>query len=213
MVSLAFILYFVYIINEAFEKVVIWKYESVGKKYDQKVKRSAFYTLTIIGFVVIVGFCSAVLHVIPSEDDHEIFFIMTWFEDNMLEWADFLSCFHRFSFLFVSFLMQAPSFQLTYLLKHVQYQIGILQILLKNIHQGYENLDELIFDEKFHKEIKNRLIMCCKRQALFLNKTNNIVRQGGGLFVFLFALTGAMLGVGVLLFYYLVRIYFIQNYV
>nr|XP_015837761.1 PREDICTED: uncharacterized protein LOC107398396 [Tribolium castaneum] len=155
-------------------------------------------------FSVLAGLCTAVLYVIPSEEDHEIFFIVSWFEDNVLEWADILSLCLRLSFLFVSYLMQAPCFQMCYLLRHIQYQMGILKFYMRNIHHGFENLDKLIFDDSFHKEIKRRLEFCIKRHVTIVLIGTTMVREGR-IFILLFAISGAMISVSLMMFLFLVE--------
>ncbi|XP_044253104.1 uncharacterized protein LOC123004052 [Tribolium madens] len=202
LVCLSFILYYINVMYKSFQKIPLWKFNTAGTAYEKRVKRDALYTKIYVVFIVITGFCAAVLYVIPTEEDHEIFFIMTWFEDNMLEWADILSLGHRLTFLFVSFLMQAPCLQICYLLKHGQYQVGIIKVLVENIHFEFENLDEIDFNEKFHDEIRKRLVFCVKRHISLFVTCNAIAKQAG-IFVFLFAVTGAMLGVSLMLFLFL----------
>ncbi|XP_044253103.1 uncharacterized protein LOC123004051 [Tribolium madens] len=204
LVCLSFILYYRNVTYKSFQKIPLWKFNTAGTTYEKRVKRDALYTKIYVVFIVVTGFCAAVLYVIPTEEDHEIFFIMTWFEDNMLEWADILSLGHRLTFLFVSFLMQAPCLQICYLLKHTEYQLGIIKNLLEHIHYGFENLDEIDFNNKFHDEIKRRLIFCLKRHILFISIGKTIIRDGS-IFVFLFAVTGAMLGVSLMLFFFLIE--------
>nr|XP_015837952.1 PREDICTED: uncharacterized protein LOC103314767 [Tribolium castaneum] len=203
LVCLSFILYFITTMYNSFQKYPLWKVDTVGTAYKKIVERDALYTKIYIVVIIVIGFCTGILYVIPTDEDHEMFFIMTWFEDNLLEWADILSLCHRCSFLFVSLLMQAPCFQICYLLKHAEYQLGIIQKLLENIHYGFEDLDEMTCgDTKVQGEIRTRLLFCVKRHVSFIVIIKKHIREAG-VFVFLFSVTGGMVAVSMLLFFFL----------
>jgi hypothetical protein len=206
MVSISFILFYKNILYKYFQKVPKWKLDAVSKQDKSKIAKEALYVTLFCCLAIIVGVSTGVLYLIPSEEDHEIFFIMTWFEENLLEWADILSLFHRLSFPFASFLMQTPCIQLCYTLSHLQYQMKIFIRLVENLNTGYEDtdLDQLIFNEDHHKEIKRRLIFCIKRHTEIIVTGQNILRAGK-LFVFLFSISGGVLGISMLMLIFFVR--------
>nr|XP_008199790.2 PREDICTED: uncharacterized protein LOC103314750 [Tribolium castaneum] len=203
-ICLCFILHYIHVTDKLFENVPRWSYTTIGKKYDNEVKRNALYTNILVACIAIAGFGSGVLYAMPTEKDNEIFFIMTWFEDNLLEWADILSLCHRMSFIFVSVIMQAPCIQICYTIKHSQYQLGILKSILENIHQGFDNLDELVYDDNFHKEIKKRLVFCIKRHINLILVGRKMVRDTG-IFVPFLSISGGMLGISLMMFFYVIE--------
>nr|XP_015837951.1 PREDICTED: uncharacterized protein LOC103314752 isoform X2 [Tribolium castaneum] len=204
LVCLLFILHYINVTDKNFQNIPRWSYTTIGRTYDNEVKKNALYTYILVACIVMAGFGSSVLYAIPTEKDNEIFFIMTWFEDNLLEWADILSLCHRMSFLFVSVIMQAPCLQICYMIKHTQYQVGILKSILENIHQGFDNLDELVYDDNFHKEIKKRLVFCIKRHINITLVGRKMVRDTG-IFVLFLSISGAMLGVSLMMFFYVIE--------
>nr|XP_015837953.1 PREDICTED: uncharacterized protein LOC107398430 [Tribolium castaneum] len=100
--------------------------------------------------------------------------------------------------------MQVPCIQICYMIKHTQYLVGILKSILENVHQGFDNLDELVYDDKFHKEIKRRLVFSTKRHINLVLLGRKIVRDTG-LFVFFFSISGAMLGISLMMLFYVVE--------
>ncbi|XP_044264019.1 uncharacterized protein LOC123010898 [Tribolium madens] len=201
LVCVIFIWHHINVTHKLFAKIPRWSYNTIGKIYNSKVKRNALYTNMFVAFITLAGFGCAVLYAIPTDKDEEIFFILSWFEENMLEWADIFSLGHRLSFLFVSVIMQAPSIQICYIVKQTQYQLGIVKIILENIHQGFDNLDTLILDDNFQKEMKKRLVFCVERHINLVIIGKNLVKEAG-VFVFLLAVTGAMWGVSLMMFFY-----------
>jgi hypothetical protein len=181
-----------------------WKLDVVGK---EEIEKEATYITVYCCLTILVGLCTAVLYVVPSEGDYETFFIMTWFEEHVLEWADVLSLLHRLSFPFASFLMQAPCLQMCYMLKHSQFQVKILMQYIDNLDSGYEDSDmeQLIFDENYQNEMERRLTFCIKRHIEIFVTCRKIVKAGS-LFVFLFTTSGGLLGISILMYIVLVRI-------
>lgn len=188
-----------------FLKFERWDCASLGKKYHEEVKKDANFVVSYLGFLTLLGFCCAVLYVIPSEDDKKIFFIMTWFEEHLSEWAETFSLFHRLTFLFVPFIMLAPCFQIAYLVKESQYQIIIYKNLLQSIHNGYENLEKLVDDINFQKEINRRLLFCIKRHIALVMLVRTLVTKGS-IFVMLLSVTGGIIPISILMFVFLVRL-------
>jgi hypothetical protein len=190
-----------------------WKLDLAGKQVKEEIEKEATCVTVYCCLTILVGLCTAVLYVVPSQGDYETFFIMTWFEEHVLEWADVLSLLHRLSFPFASFLMQAPCIQMCYMLKHSQFQVKILMQYIDNLDSGYEDSDmeQLIFNENYQNEMKRRLIFCIKRHIEIFVACRKIVKAGS-LFVFLFTTSGGLLGISILMYIVLVRMSCVGNF-
>jgi hypothetical protein len=207
LVSVSFILFYKNVIYKCYQDFPKWKINCAGKKVETQIKRESICATRFSFLIILLGAGTATLYVVPSETDYETFFIMTWFKEHVPEWADVLSMMHRLSFLFVSFLMQTPCIQLYYMQKHIKFQANILIQFVENVNNGYDNLDlgRLVFDGSYNEEIKKRLLLCIKRHIDLIIFGNKFIKSAWP-FIFLFSVSGGLLGISLLMFFIVVRI-------
>lgn len=130
--------------------------------------------------------------------------MVAWLEDNIPEYANMLGYGHRFTYIFAAYLMIAPSLQAAYFIENVKFQLYLLQNLLENLNMNYEDFsaNQLVFNDDYQNEIKNRLIFCLKRHQTFVNVLWKWMMSN--IYIYFFAVAGTLLGTSIVLFFLLV---------
>jgi hypothetical protein len=82
-------------------------------------------------------------------------------------WQNILSWVYRATFILMPLILSTPCYALIYTTSHLRFQFYMLLHFLKRINSGYETSDvnQLIDNRQFQKEVKKRLKFCLKRHA------------------------------------------------
>lgn len=147
------------------KKLEWWPFDQVGPKIKKRIKFEALYINTFFVINSVMGFVSGVLHVIPLEDDKELFYPLAIFEQFAPKWQFWLEWLYRMSFLLIPFIMAGPSYIGIYLSSRFRFQFYLFNEYLKNINYLNDNQQtpDFIENKDYQKKIKKRLIFCIKR--------------------------------------------------
>ncbi|RZC35503.1 uncharacterized protein BDFB_011854, partial [Asbolus verrucosus] len=188
----------------ALQTVGLWKIDSANEKVQNRIKTESFYINLFIIVNTIVTIYSAILHIIPDEDDSDIFYHFAIFEDYLPStWANLFSWGYRMTYVPTSVIMVQPCYMVIYVTSHFRFQMYMFLHYLDNINSGHEKLDneKLFYDKDYQNEIRKRLKFCIKRHRQFyeaMNRTLDVLSK----FIVLFAINGAVLGISILSFYF-----------
>jgi hypothetical protein len=145
----------------------MWKINRSGPKIEKWIKMEGFYLNSLMLFITIVSYISAVTHAIPLDKDEDIFYPLAIFKEFFPRWQNILSWVYRATFFLLPLILSAPCYALIYTTSHLRFQFYMLLHFLKRINSGYETSDinQLINNRQFQKEVKKRLKFCLKRHA------------------------------------------------
>ncbi|RZC31769.1 hypothetical protein BDFB_012074, partial [Asbolus verrucosus] len=138
--------------QKAADELERWKIDSAGIFIEQKIRKEATNINTFITVNTIVSLLCGFFHMLPEDNDRNIFFALGIIHEFLPEWSFLLTSLARVSVLFLPIIMLAIPCQFIYLASHFKYQTYLLTYYLQNLN----NYDDKIGDN-FHKEIKKRL--------------------------------------------------------
>jgi hypothetical protein len=145
----------------------LWKINCSGSKIEKWIKIEGFYLNSLVIFVAIVSYVSAITYSIPLDEDENIFYPLAIFKEFFPRWQNILSWVYRATFILMPLILSTPCYALIYTTSHLRFQFYMLLHFLKRINSGYETSDvnQLIDNRQFQKEVKKRLKFCLKRHA------------------------------------------------
>jgi hypothetical protein len=145
----------------------MWKINRSGPKIEKWIKMEGFYLNSLVLFITIVSYISALTHATPLDEDEDIFYPLAIFKEFFPRWQNILSCVYRATFFLLPLILSVPCYALIYTTSHLRFQFYMLLHFLKRINSGYEtsDLNQLINNRQFQKEVKKRLKFCLKRHA------------------------------------------------
>jgi hypothetical protein len=149
------------------DKFQIWEINCCGIQLENRIKREVFWLNCVLVINTIIAMYSVITHMIPLEDDKELFFPFAIFEEFFPHWEKWLSAMYRTGFLLMPAAMQTTCYAIVYFGTHMKFQIYILINFLENINGDYKTSipERLINNCQYQKEIKERIIFCIKRHA------------------------------------------------
>ncbi|CAH1367365.1 unnamed protein product [Tenebrio molitor] len=181
----------------------LWKINCSGSKIEKWIKIEGFYLNSLVIFVAIVSYVSAITYSIPLDEDENIFYPLAIFKEFFPRWQNILSWVYRATFILMPLILSTPCYALIYTTSHLRFQFYMLLHFLKRINSGYETSDvnQLIDNRQFQKEVKKRLKFCLKRHAHLFAIFCNMNRELNTL-IFLFSVMGGVLGISCMLFFF-----------
>jgi hypothetical protein len=149
------------------DKFQIWEVSCCGLVVENRIKREVFWLNCVLVVNTIIAMYSVITHMIPLEDDKELFFPLAIFEEFFPRWEKWLSALYRAGFLLMPAAMQTTCYVITYIGSQMRFQFYILIHFLENINSDYNttNPERLILDPQCQEEIKKRIIFCIKRHT------------------------------------------------
>jgi hypothetical protein len=145
----------------------LWKINRCGSKIEKWIKIEGFYLNSFVVLIAIISYVSAITHAIPLDEDEDIFYPLAIFKEFFPRWQNILSWIYRATFILMPLILSTPCYALIYTTSHLRFQFYMLLHFLKRINSGYETSDinQLINNRQYQKEVKKRLKFCLKRHA------------------------------------------------
>jgi hypothetical protein len=155
------------VIGTFLDKLQIWEVNCCGKQVENRIKREIFWLNCVLVINTIITMYSVITHMIPLEDDKELFFPFAIFEEFFPRCEKWLSAMYRAGFLLMPAAMQTTCYVIVYMGTHMRFQFYILIHFLENINGDYNTSipERLINNSQYQKEIKERIVFCIKRHA------------------------------------------------
>ncbi|EFA01423.1 odorant receptor 293 [Tribolium castaneum] len=182
------------------KRITFWTINSARVETERKIKKHAMYTNIFFLGTVIMGVISALFHIMPLDDDNELFFPLILFEEFVPNWKNFFSWMYRLNFLAVPFTLPIPIYITTYHLIKSYYQILLYLDFLKNINTGFDTTSSNNIESAEYQQVtRDRLVFCIKRHSYFYTQMREVNRKMSK-FIAIFALISVLLGGSVLTF-------------
>jgi hypothetical protein len=86
----------------------LWKINRSGSKIEKRIKIEGFYLNSLVIFVAIVSYVSALTHAIPLDEDEDIFYPLAIFEEFFPRWQNLLSWVYRATFFLMPLILSTP---------------------------------------------------------------------------------------------------------
>lgn len=148
----------------------LWTIDSAGPKVYASIKNKIFLS-TAFGLInFLLSLCAGSFYLQYVSEDDNVFFALRVFRDYFPNYYEVFSLFFRIQYLFCSYLMIAPSYQLIYAILQIRMQAMILAEYVTHIdcHNDYGTEIDLMYNKAYQKEVERRLKFCIKRQIEFI---------------------------------------------
>ncbi|KAJ3664044.1 hypothetical protein Zmor_008250 [Zophobas morio] len=147
-----------------------WPINRLGPVLEKRIKRQSVYFNIVLIVSTVVSLISGILHVLPIEDDEEIFYTLAFFQEYFPKWQRYLCFVYRMSFMLLAIVMPAPFFTFIYLACHGQFQISMMVQVLKRINKpNHSEESDLLVDKKYQERTNNLLKFSIKRHSQLIN--------------------------------------------
>nr|XP_015832955.1 PREDICTED: uncharacterized protein LOC107397445 [Tribolium castaneum] len=139
----------------------------------------------------------ATVFAIPTDDDTDFIFPIALMEEFIPEWKNFLLWCYRLAVFCFIVILTGPFFIVVYVIHNIRFQVLMFLHYLNNLNSGYTQ--RTINDKKYQNVIKKRLQFCIKRHVHITSIINNNRKELYD-FIVIFAVTGVLVLISVLIF-------------
>ncbi|EFA01417.1 odorant receptor 285 [Tribolium castaneum] len=187
-----------------------WRVDSASEKIKNEIKTTAFIINIYTGVTVVLGVFCSLLFSIPTEDDTDFIFSIALMDRFVPEWKSVLMWPYRFSLFPLAVILTTPCFVVIYVVHHARFQMLLLLHYLKNVNSGH--MTQSIGNARFQKEIRKRLKFCIKRHNHIITSLNQCRIDLYNLII-VFAVTGGLMLISILIFLFSFQGSFKSQYV
>ncbi|EFA02955.1 odorant receptor 301 [Tribolium castaneum] len=147
-----------------------WELENMTQTFDEKLYKKIKTPSMIVSIVIITNFALALVsgyfHILPDDDDKEIFFIFIFVEEHFPKWQSVISWAIRSTYIFTAYFMIYPINTLSYFMWRLKFHMYFYLENIKKINEGRpQNEKNITTCIPFQKEVRKRLIRCIKRHT------------------------------------------------
>ncbi|RZB39214.1 7tm 6 domain containing protein [Asbolus verrucosus] len=190
-------------------EIPLWTIDSAGEKVNSRIKTEILTTtaFAIANFLLACYCCYC--FIIPLSADKETFFAFRFCEDYFPDRKNILGWTYRVTFFTTCYVMIMPSYQIIYYTQHMKFQIMLFfeHVAALTDFKEEQNLEELICDQYYQDQIRQRLQFCIKRYTAFMVTYKNKVKEITNLLV-MFLLCGFLFLSSIVFFLLSRKIYF-----
>ncbi|EFA01303.1 odorant receptor 284 [Tribolium castaneum] len=175
----------------------LWPIDSASDEIKNQIKKTAFFVNFYTVVSLAVGVMCATVFAIPTDDDTDFIFPIALMEEFIPEWKNFLLWCYRLAVFCFIVILTGPFFIVVYVIHNIRFQVLMFLHYLNNLNSGYTQ--RTINDKKYQNVIKKRLQFCIKRHVHITSIINNNRKELYD-FIVIFAVTGVLVLISVLIF-------------
>ncbi|KAJ3642021.1 hypothetical protein Zmor_028485 [Zophobas morio] len=192
--------------GDALNVIQLWKLQNIDEQIARRIK---FEIKTVNAYTIVNTFfalSASVVLMLPSEELKKMYFQLPIIEKYVPAWKNEISFLYLSTYTLIAMALVASCNQVVYATCHFRIQIYLgISAMKKSFSVKIKNSKEvsrLLCARQFQKDVGIKMIFIIKRMNRIFEMTREYYKELS-IYVMLFAVSGTLMGMGVLLFFLL----------